>query len=58
MAKKKVQDPNEVTRIETNRFGEEEEVTYRLGMVLKREKVVKKEPVKKPTEKKEIEDVT
>lgn len=56
MAKKKEPlNPNEITRIEVNRFGEEEEVTYRIGSVVKRVLVKKPAPAKK-TAKKEKED--
>ena len=45
------QNPNEITRIEKNRLGEDEEVTYQLGMVIKRVKVAKKEVIKKVSKK-------
>jgi len=45
------QNPNEITRIEKIRLGEDEEVTYQLGMVIKRVKVAKKEVIKKVSKK-------
>ena len=45
-----VPNPNEITRIERNRFGEEEEVTYKLGPVLRRVKIEKKEKKEKKNE--------